>query len=314
MKKINVDTRIKLRGLYKLVVTDDTGKVTKQIGPFENLITNAGLDLFWNGGPSLSSLGKFFIDGAFVGSGNTAPAVTDTTMTALVASVGNYNNPISNSAPLVYNAGPPPYSSVTFTAVFPAGTATGTLAEVGIGNNSTSPYTLFSHALIVDGSGNPTTITVLSNEQLTLTYTLELYWNTTIQSGNISISGTTYALQWLPYNINGFTGNPSYCLGSNTWASLAGYSGVIGTPTTPPSGIYAAAANLPTAPTYISGNYYNTLTYTAALGDLNFTGGIGTLIVSGAWHSFQIGFTPNIPKNNTYTLTFVCNVAWARYP
>lgn len=61
------------------------------------------------------------------------------------------------------------------TRQFGEGVAAGIVAEVGAGW-AASGDTLFSRALITDGAGNPTTITVLSDEYLTVIYELRRFW------------------------------------------------------------------------------------------------------------------------------------------
>lgn len=61
------------------------------------------------------------------------------------------------------------------TRQFGEGVAAGIIAEVGAGWAANGD-TLFSRALITDGAGNPTTITVLSDEYLTVIYELRRFW------------------------------------------------------------------------------------------------------------------------------------------
>jgi hypothetical protein len=308
-----------LEGFYQLTVSDAaTGKITKQTEPFKNLITDVGLDHFFSGydGGSVGSL-----VGGYVGTGNTAPAFSDTHLTTYLAGTNNLVGSASPMSAWTYVAaagGVPPYWTTTGTWTFPVGTATGTLAEVGIGGYTTaSPnYVLQSHALIVDGTGTPTTITVLSTEQLTLTYTLNLYWNTTTQTGSINISGVTYAISWLPASLQFPNGSPQYIFSQffASGVSLQGYNGALGTILSYPSGATGNNNNTGSVSAYTLGSYYQQVTYTCDINHLNFTGGISALVVRSAYHQFQIGFTPPIPKDNTYTFTFVCNFSLARYP
>jgi len=308
-----------LEGFYQLTVRDAaTGKITKQTKPFKNLITDSGLDYFFIGFEGNYSIPQV-LQGAYVGTGTTAPTYADTTLTTLLASTNSLdfaNSPMSAWTYVAAAGAVPPYWTSTGSWTFGVGVATGTLAEVGIGGwISTAPnYILQSHALIVDGTGAPTTITVLSTEQLTLTYTLNLYWNTTTQTGSMSISGVTYALSWLPYQLNSTNGGAYQTFaGNGNVSALIGYNGSLGTPLTSPSGSFGNATGLSVA-AYSAGSYFQQVTYTCDVNHLNFPGGITVLAVNSWWHKFQIGFTPAIPKDNTYTFTFVCNFSLARYP
>ena len=308
-----------LEGFYQLTVRDAaTGKITKQTKPFKNLITNAGLDYFFIGFSGTFGT-RSVLPAAYVGTGTTPPTTADTTLTSFLASVNSTNPADSPMSSWVYVAAAgsvPPYWTSTGTYTFPVGTATGTLSEVGIGGYlATAPgYILQSHALIVDGGGTPTTITVLSTEQLTLTYTLNLYWNVTTQMGTINISGITYATSWLPYQLNNVNGVSGEIFADNL-SILQGYNGSLGTPTTSPSGSTGNTGTNTVSPvTYTPGSYFQQVSYTCDINHLNFTGGITVLVVNSVFHKFQIGFVPAIPKDNTYTFTFICNFSLARYP
>ena len=323
--------RPKLRGWYRLRVRREDGSVRLDTGWFPNLITNAGLDQLGYYSTNITSYNIPYIAWAFfVCTGNTAPDYTDTVMTSLVS--GAYSQYGFLGSGVVASSATPPTITWSGTASFPAGSATGTLAEVGNGYYITLPssnpgtdgtYQLFSHALIVDGSGNPTTITVLSNEQLDVSYQLQEVIDTTIQTGSLTIGGTTYSLQWLPYVGVGFNAPMSVTwtgigsANSGNGAGIAVYTGPIGANiNTPPSGTGSRGGSVTMSyATYTSGNYYADGTWSATIDDWNVTDGIGAMIIrSSGIHSYQIGFTPSIPKTNFYSMTFTNRFAWARYP
>lgn len=313
-----IKTQARLEGIYQLTVRDiRTGKITKQTAPFKNLITNSGLDYIFIGFPGPFGIAQAF-QGAYVGTGTATPNFTDTTLTTFLASNNSSTGASSPMSGWTYVAasGPTPaYWTSTGSWTFPAGSATGTLAEVGIGGwISTSPnYILQSHALIVDSGGSPTTITVLSTEALTLTYTLNLYWDVTTHTGTISISGTTYSTSWLPQSINNPAGSP----GNNAIGislRLTGYNGSLGTALSNPTGANGTNNDTGSVGTYTIGNYFADVTYTCGINYLNFSGGITVLTISSNYHKFQIGFSPAIPKDNTKSFTFVNRIAVARYP
>ena len=94
-------------------------------------------------------------------------AFTDTQLTSFLAlQYDNSGNRCSQNTS--YNAGPPAYWQGQRSWQFPAGSATGNIAEIGCGPLGPSatppvggPY-LFSHALVVDGGGHPTVSRYLS--------------------------------------------------------------------------------------------------------------------------------------------------------
>lgn len=310
---INIHVDKKYKGRFRLCVRDvETGEVTKDTGWFDNLITNSGLDQVGSDNPTGMSYYPEFAQSAFVGTGNTTPAYTDTQMTSYLAHVGG-NHVYSATS---YVAGPPAYWTVTASWDFAAGSATGNIAEVGVGSvYATSPlnYTLFSHALVLDGSGNPTTITVLSTEVLTLTYELRCYIDVTDHTGTATISGTSYSITWRPW---GITSGPSLTVplsnASYGWSFLEVSNQPLSADTTNPSG-GTANNTAPTPATYTNGSYQTSATWSFGINDGNVSGGIQTMWFQCTGLQVQIQFSPNIPKNNNYQMTITPTVSWARY-
>lgn len=71
----------------------------------------------------------------------------------------------------------------TRTLSFPLGSVVGTISEVGLYSEASSGY-LVAGQLIKDEFGNPTTLTLLADEQLKVTYTLEF----TVPNGEQSVA------------------------------------------------------------------------------------------------------------------------------
>lgn len=308
----------RLQGFYQLTVLDKDGNIKEQTPIFPNLITNAGLDQIATTGSYGMSFGiPKMIASAFVGTGNTPPTINDTTMTSYLASVGPYGSgaPTSNN---IYVAGPPAYWTQTWTYTFGTGAAAGNLTEVGVGYISAAgpTYTLFSHALIVDGAGNPTTLTVLSTDQLILTYTLRNYINLTDQTGSVLISGITYTLLWRPMLI-GTPVTMAAPVSSTSGGSVTmiWYQGPIGTNTGQPSGT-SSNANDPsyTFATYTNGTFFQQVTGNWGVTVANLSGGLGALAVTTPFHKYQMSFSPKIPKTSANTLSFTINFSWTTYP
>jgi hypothetical protein len=297
---INAGMTVRMNGKYRMEAVKADG--TKRfLGEFKNLITNNGLNAVGSG------LDIFSL--CCVGTGSTTPAVTDTSLTTWLASTGatlSYSQSNSSSSPW--------YGIQTVTYQFAIGVATGNLTEVGIGNTKSS---LFSHALIVDGTNTPTTVTVLSSEALNVTYELE-YWSPASDvTGNVNISGTNYpytirasranTTQWAP-NING---------GAIAVASNGTYpaASTLGTVTGSPSGSNGGPASTIANGTYSAGSYSCTTTLTWNLSTGNLTGGISAIELFyglyNGWGSFQIGFSTPIPKTSSYVLTLNFTITWA---
>lgn len=317
-----------LKGRYKLKVIREDGSIRLETDWFENLIVNQGLDQIGGlyGSPLGAPFGAAFLNTiCSVGTGTTTPTNTDTQLTSFGAATVPASNATSGvfGGTTAYVAGPPSYWSCIWTYTFNAGVATGTWSEIGVGNyynNSDTQPHLFSHALIVDGSGNPTTITVLSSESLIATYELDYYINTTTNSYSFVINTTTYSGNYLRANVatppSLFYSN-TYPSGLSTAPQLGVFNGTIGPITGQPSGTSAGFGNATNGlyTPYISGNYYNTFYSTMAISQGNVSGGITAIMISNSSHgSWQFSVSPAIPKTSSYQLTILYNISWARYP
>lgn len=149
-----------LAGRYRLTVRNTAGQVTRDTGWFDNLITDRGLDLLGEPGHLTGST----LGACCVGSSNSTPAVSDTALGQQIA--------IKNTDAVNFFIVPAErYVYWRTYVVFDRGAAAGNISEVGVGKDAAN---LFSRALIRDQEGNPTTITVLADEYLTVYYYLRL--------------------------------------------------------------------------------------------------------------------------------------------
>lgn len=307
---INPTATVQLAGRFKFeAVNEETGERRLLADWFDNLILDQGLNRLGQTPPGILSW-------MHVGTGSAAPTASDTQLQSLLATSNN-----SQGGSGSYVAGPPAYVRSTQTIRFNAGTATGNLSEVGVGWSGTASH-LFSRALIKDGGGTPTTITVLPSEALDVTYELRVYPPADV-TGSITISGTTYAYTIRPQQINSssfwvasawssYGPSAGYTTGSHTWA----YNGAIGSATGSPSGSsYGSGASIVASGSYSNNSYQRSVTMTFGLNDANLAGGIRCVSVpcygSSTW---QIEFIPSIAKVNTNVLTLNFMLSWARRP
>lgn len=280
---------------------------------FPNLITNAGLDLLGNTGLTFVS--------AYcrVGSGNTAPAVTDTALVSPVAS----SNTSQGSAVTGVDRSGAFFAFRRNTIRFVAGTATGTLAEVGM--SSSAAGALFSRALILDGGGSPTTITVLSDEVLDVTYELRLYPNLADTTGTVVIAGVTYswtARALIPSSYdNNWALNVGRGVEPRTTPGLLSEGPVV-MPTLPaqtssPSSVVASGSI--TVIPYVTGSYQKSFRFDVDLNDGNVAGGIGAFFAASSTSPGQMfgawawGLSPKLPKTSSFKATFTVRMSWGRY-
>lgn len=268
-------------------------------GPFPNIITDQGLDRM---GGNTGWMGS-----CQVGSGNATPTAADTSLQTWVAGVSS----IQSSNTSVQVSVSPYYVSRVNVYRFGTGVAAGNLSEVGVGWGS-SGSVLYSRALIVDGSGTPTTITVLSDEVLDVTYEWRTYPPLVDVTG--TVDGYDYTLR--AANINQYkTGvGPGWGSVSDRGSAASfssfgndSYNGAIGAITTGPSGTGtgASTSNLSYTPgTLVRGGQLSWgLGSTNSVKSIRFSMGCGM---------YQIGFSPTIPKNGTNNLIIVVEHSWAR--
>lgn len=301
-----MNLNIKTTGLIKLVAEDaQTGAKRVVADWFPNLITDNGLDRLANGS-WVRTNGNNLFGTCFVGSGNAAPANSDT---SLVSQVAKTSNGAGSSYYTLGNSGAPDY--YTFKRVawsFSAGAAAGNLAEVGFSTTSTDTD-LCSRALILDAGGSPTTITIDASEILTVYYELRVYpplidftgtagaYSYTARSAEVGNSN-----RWDP-GING--------MAAGTGASNVAYDGAIGAVTGLPSGA-SDPVGTEASGSYTPGSYALSYTQTIPISDANFGTGIKSLLIYGGPFAFQVEFDTAINKTSSDNVDLGWTVSWSR--
>lgn len=295
---LEITQKIAMRGRYKLAVHREDGTV-KQLVAFNNLITDFGLNEFGR-----DSSRSFYMA---LGKGTSAPSVSDTTLTdttlvnaGTTASVSSRTNPGSV---------PPLIGRVTWSQQSGLGTLAGTWTEIGFGPGSTpANFRTFSRALIQDDQGNPTSITILPNEYLTCTYTLELVVPET--DAVTVVGGRTLTTRAAYASGNTWTHPPSGAqMAIIDPRAISCYSGTIEDITSGPTGYLGDVAA--TQDAYVNGSFERS--GTAVFGPTQANGTINSLGIgiSGVTR-FQVGVSPAIVKTNTQSLTIKFKVSWGR--
>lgn len=306
-----------IKGLYlfEAVRLDEEGNEISRralTGWVPNLITNAGLNGI--GANALYLLSYY----CRVGSGSTAPAFTDTALAAHVAGVAQ----LSDSQGQLTAA--PWYAWRRIVYRFAAGVAAGNLSEVGTATTINSGGILFSRALILDSNGNPTTITILSDEVLDVTYELRCYPPTVDVPHSTVIGGVTHTGtlrtcgQSTGVQVPNWSTAPSSsgvsALGNNQLGTSGAGVKVAAINAVPASLSYYGQGITPTLSAYVADSYYRDITIQWTLTMGNQAGGIGAMVI-GTWlGALQVDFEPAIPKDATKTLTMSFRVSWARQP
>ena len=309
-------------GHFDLKVYDAaTGRLTKSRS-FPNLITNDGLIRYCSGN-TLSSLR------ISVGTGTAEPLPTDTGLSNFLKSSYNTNQ-------LAYNAStpqPPDYLSTTkMTIRFNAGEFTGeTISEIGVcvAGNQNVNNPLWCRALILDEYGNPSTITILSNEYLDVTYTLIYHPKLDDDQFTFTMDGVTYeCTSRVAYVGSGVFNNSGYghaLRGGPMMIAKVYNSQTLGEITGQP--VYSSGGMLETAYDnnswiYESENPYSHKSlFGLALAKGNFAGGIGAmLLATNSWRAYgimnqtQVSINPKIPKDANTEMTFTLMKTVSRWP
>lgn len=298
-----------MSGRYQLIKRNAYGREIERTPWFDNIILDSGLNRWGTGA---------IIAGAAIGTGTSAPAASDTALqTQIHYTTGTGTGHLSVSA-----AGSSPYNN-TITVVYRTvlGQLNGNYTEVGVGWASGS---MFSRALVLDGGGSPTSISVSSTEQLDIVYQLSIYPPLTDTSNVVTISGVDYTVTGRASGVNQTSGAgswaPANCVSSPvgatsilTWSNA--WSGAIGAITSTPSGTSDNSGTSALIGSYSNNSLTRTVRHTYALNDGNISGNpIRCVRTLWSMCSFQYEYSPTIPKNNTKTLTLDFSVTWARRP
>ena len=290
----------KCEGFISLTVGKDINNPRYKT-EFKNLIVDQGLN------NAASTAINALVTKCKVGSSSDIPTTSDT---ALGQPVGGYT-PVVTSTYNHSSGNPVWYTYGRFTYTFPVGAVTGDLREIGFFDSSDN---MFSHALIKDGAGNPTTVTVLADEQLFVTYEVRKYPAETDQTGAfiLAINGvdTSFSYVARPALINTTTSanywHGSHQLGVDT--NIVAYeSQTLGSATGTPTG--TAVAGSGTIDTYVAGSFKSTLNCVFDPSVANFTNGIGSMMLC---NGFQVSFNPAIPKNSDRRLILPLSILYSR--
>lgn len=298
--------RIALEGRFRFVAVrpDGARRVLSDWG--KNLILDGGLNRLGTGG----AFGT-----CRVGSGNSAPSFTQTTLDTPVAASTSVQSQQSGTA--VDNT----YAWVRRTFRFPAGQAAGNLSEVGVGWESG----LFSRALIKDDLGDPTTITVLADEVLDVSYEIRAYPNLSDQEFTVNISGVDYEFTVRPIALNGDLTSGGWATAIYTLIS-AGATQLHG------NGLSAVSYNVGTTLAAVTANglngsqlYNGTPSYPTAYSNNSlerqcrnsYALNEGTTPFAGflfrtACGLYQAVVSPPIPKDSTKTFSLDFTISWGR--
>ena len=333
---INIRTRSEYEGRFKLRIWDRNMQLKRETDWMPNLITNMGLDTLGMYTFLISNPGFYRGDlvpqRCWIGSGNTPPANTDTTMTSVLAPTAGV--PVFGTPTRFVQTVLPYYASKTFTYRFDPTGSSRTIAEIGTFLRTSSsgsqppgilPSTdyMFNHALVVDGLGVPTTIVLLGDETLDVIYELRVYPLQADTNYNVTITGSglhACTMRACHLSTTAQANNVGNAIGGQNFASGGSggndaYSGTVALG--PITGVPTGTVNNP-GPSgtneqllaYTPGTFQRTIVTT-----WNLTAGSATFLaftfLSGTGN-VQVLFSPGIPKTNAKILSINNQLTWAR--
>lgn len=308
-----INLNLEVRGRYKVLVECGLSKDIKYDLEFDNLIVNTGLDAIGLelAQPSSSIGGFVTLAGGFVlGSGNTPPQPTDVKLETPIKHGGN------GSVTRISNLEEFPTTKVTatYSRTFAQGFWIGNVSEIGLQKDRVDGR-LFSRALILDLEGNPTTITLLGTDIVTLSYIFTIHYPEDI-SGSVPVE-TSSGTQ--PLN---FTVRPSALATAIGVDAAVGPSGdfriytvnaALGPVSGYPSGsVLPASGSTYTPNPYIQGSYSRTakITVPVQLGNGSIKAVAWRISLLGGW---QVLFETPIVKDNTQILELEVGLTWSRH-
>lgn len=301
-----------IAGEVRCVVTKADGTVKTDTSYQKNLILNQGLDFL--GGGKGSDINTY----CAIGSGNSAPAITQTNLDAYITQ----SEGIGTTSDYSYvDKGDNLYRMWEQKMYRFTGLADVNISEVGLvstGTTSTNYY-LTTRALIKDSVGAPTSISVKTGETLDIYYKIHKVIDTRDKAFVINVldgngGSVPYNVIVRPANVGKSIHNVSKPIGfiSDIGANL---NDIVSKENYPASSYMTNKTSLLS---YLSGSYKGTLKINLALGDAN----TGIRNVN-TWNSifflpFQMRFgrvsdDAPIPKTANDTLTIPLEFSWGRY-
>ncbi len=295
-------------GVWRGRVHEFKGSRRKLTGWMPNQILDAGRNIMatssnWAGVGSKCQ----------VGTNSTTPLATDTQLLGYVAGTATQQAHSSGA-----QSSSPYFGWDLMTYRFGVGAAEGILSEAGVGwSTADGPY-LISRALIVDGGGTPTSVTVLANEFLDVTYQLRYYPPLGDTLETVTLNGVSYDLISRASAVTSWGGNIGQAIGqrSLTNSDWQAYDGDVGTIVQAPSGVSAQCDNANQFNQSYSNNSYriDMQCDTGSTG-WNLGAGIRSIRIKTNAGDFQTQFNATsggarVPKDTNFTMELVWRLGW----
>lgn len=292
---MQVDIKSKCAGYFQ-IRTNKRGLIAE----FPNLITNGGLD-------RMATLN--FADTCYVGSGTITPANADVVLQTYVG-----KSVSASTLGAIAQPSAPYYTEQARVYSFAVGGAVGNLSEIGVGwYTAPDEYALFSRARILDGGGLPTTITVLADEQLEVTYILRLTPPTGDFTGTLVVTGDRPGSY--PWTMRACEADSSgswqpYMVRNNIYTATL-HDGIMGSGIIiPPTGTVLQNISGWTPVAYVPGTHQISIDFVWGLFSPAFD--IKSIYFALGAVTYKLEFSTPIPKAETDVFTLRFSHSWDR--
>ena len=194
---MNFENKTGIKGQFQINVKDENGALLREYPVQDNLILNNLIKVML-GKVASDSLGynnSDAFESIFVGVSSTEPVVTNTKLGACVGNSSTFSTTSVNKNVVeesnlfeittVYKGVILNLNNQNITELGLGKLVTGSINVNG--DNSNARYVLYTHALIRDSKGVPTTITIKQGEILEITYTLKVSYDIGWKTGTITL-------------------------------------------------------------------------------------------------------------------------------
>lgn len=304
MSNNQINLKCSLKGQYKIIVRRADLSIREETDWFDNVILNQGIDGLFLSSNAITGSSYSRID---VGTGSTPAKVTDSALESKIGECGDYQYQYHKTSTQTEKS---PYS-FSFELGFRSalGGVVGNISEVGFFSAQENVNRLMSRSLVVDSSGNPTSITVKNDEYLDVIWKMTVYMGTGGNKFTFNDKGTTREIT------------------CNFSPAAMAYIGNSSPPTWDDGGIYfsgvhvSGSKDLPSVTAYInppydmlnynafseqpyeSGTYKRQYNIEVPLNFGNFENGIGSFMASMNLFVIAYNFSEYLPKTKEEKLS-----------
>lgn len=304
----HLHSNVRVEGWFELELVHARSQIVTRRVRFRNLIVNAGMDALG------TSRALDLMSYCAVGTGNTAPAVTDIALEVELARTNSDGGFPDTKGTAAGNE----YAWFKRTRSFTTAQANGNLTEVGMFRLSAGAP-MFCRQLLKDELGNPTTITKTSEFELRVIYEYRVYPNLADVIYSAVVNGAPMDVTARPaligFHWDAATDFPGGATLNNVFdaTTYAGAAAALGAVTARPNGTESAVAafgDLVLA-AYVNGSFSRDATITWVSSKSNYPD-VKAFMPGGRCHPHQHLLAAPIAKTNTQKLVLNVRQSWAR--